>query len=170
MTSVSHKNRGHDLVKKYQSHLESRIEKGDQSLVCRDEKICKEAETLLTKGNAQKILKLDGLDSLTVMENSLQAFPFKTGRLGLEKISKAFEVLELAALNLYLYPWRKEYKFVKVCLTILVLHLGLDVCNEIVFLFLLDVFRHVHTFDQTCINPTAGQRAVWVTWISACKP
>ncbi|XP_055029473.2 spermatogenesis associated 2-like isoform X1 [Misgurnus anguillicaudatus] len=114
MSSLSRKNRaGHDFIKKYQSHLESRIEKGDQSLVCRDEKICKEAETLLTKGNAQKILKLDGLDSLAVIENSLQAFPFKTGLVGLEKISKAFEVLELAALNLYLYPWRKEYKFVK---------------------------------------------------------
>ncbi|XP_065139515.1 spermatogenesis associated 2-like [Paramisgurnus dabryanus] len=113
MTSVSRNNRGHDFVKKYQSHLESRIEKGDPSLVCRDEKICKEAEALLTKGNAQKILKLDSFDLLTVMENSLQAFPFKTGLLGLEKMSKAFEVLELAALNLYLYPWRKEYKFVK---------------------------------------------------------
>lgn len=110
MTSVS---QGHDLVEKYQTHLESRIEKGDQSLVCRGEKICKEVEVLLTKGNAQKILNLRGLELLTVIKNSLQAFPFKTGHLGLEKISKAFEVLELAALNLYLYPWRKEYKSVK---------------------------------------------------------
>ncbi|XP_057204412.1 spermatogenesis associated 2-like [Triplophysa rosa] len=113
MTSVSRKSKGHDLVEKYRTHLESRIGKGDRSFVCRDEKLCKEVEVLLTKGNAEKILNLRGLESLTVIENSLQAFSFKTGHLGLEKVSKAFEVLELAALNLYLYPWRKEYKFVK---------------------------------------------------------
>lgn len=115
MTSVKHKSKAHDLAEKYRTHLESRIEKGDRSLVCRDEKFCKEVEVLLTKGSAQKILNLRGLESLTVIENSLQEFPFETGHLGLEKISKAFEVLELAALNLYLYPWRKEYKLVKVC-------------------------------------------------------
>lgn len=122
MTSVSHKSEGHDLVEKYRIHLESRIEEGDQSFVCRDEKLCKEVKALLTKANPHKILNQLGLDSLTVIENSLEAFSFKTGNLGLKKVSKAFEVLELAALNLYLYPWRREYKFVKVCLAILLLH------------------------------------------------
>lgn len=111
----AHKKTEDGLIKKYQSNLERRIEKGDRSLVCRDEDFCKEVEMLLHKGNAQKIHNLHGLDSLAVMEKSLLACPSKTGQMGLEKLSKAFEVLELAALNLYIYPWRREYRLVKVC-------------------------------------------------------
>ncbi|XP_016336475.1 spermatogenesis-associated protein 2-like protein [Sinocyclocheilus anshuiensis] len=101
------------LINRYQTNLERRIEKGDRSLICRDEDFCKEVERLLHSGNAQKMHNLHGLDSLAVMEKSLHAFPSKTGQMGLEKVSKAFEVLELAALNLYIYPWRREYRLVK---------------------------------------------------------
>lgn len=102
-------------INRYQTNLERQIEKGDQSLVCRSEELCKEVKMLLHNGNAQMIHHLHGLDSLAVMEKSLNAFPSKTGQMGLEKLSKAFEVLELAALNLYVYPWRREYRLVKVC-------------------------------------------------------
>ncbi|XP_043119873.1 spermatogenesis associated 2-like [Puntigrus tetrazona] len=101
------------LITRYQTNLERRIEKGDRSLVCRDEDFCKEVEMLLHSGSARKIHNLHGLDSLAVMEKSLPAFPSKTGQMRLEKLSKAFEVLELAALNLYIYPWRREYRQVK---------------------------------------------------------
>uniref|UniRef100_A0A8C1L4B3 Spermatogenesis associated 2-like n=1 Tax=Cyprinus carpio TaxID=7962 RepID=A0A8C1L4B3_CYPCA len=100
-------------INRYQTNLERQIEKGDQSLVCRNEELCKEVKMLLLNGNAQMIHHLHGLDSLAVMEKSLNAFPSKTGQMGLEKLSKAFEVLELAALNLYVYPWRREYRLVK---------------------------------------------------------
>ncbi|XP_073706650.1 uncharacterized protein [Garra rufa] len=109
----AHKKSEDGLINKYQSNLEKRIEKGDRSLVCKDEELCKEVEILLRSGGAQKIHNQHGLDSLAVMEKSLYAFPFKTGQMGLEKLSKAFEVLELAALNLYIYPWRREYRLVK---------------------------------------------------------
>lgn len=114
MNSFANKKTENGLINRYQTNLERRIEKGDQSLVCRDEGLCKEVELLLSNNNAQKI-HLHGLDSLTVMEKSLHAFPSKTGQMGLEKLSKAFEVLELAALNLYVFPWRREYRLVKVC-------------------------------------------------------
>ncbi|XP_051512391.1 uncharacterized protein LOC127416854 isoform X1 [Myxocyprinus asiaticus] len=110
---MSRKIRLDDVVQKYLTNLESQIEKGDRSLVCRDEQLCKEVEAFLSKDSAQKIFITGGLNPLSVMENSLRAMPFKTGHLGLEKLCKAFEVLELAALNLYLYPWRKEYRVVK---------------------------------------------------------
>ncbi|XDV28998.1 hypothetical protein PO909_032180 [Leuciscus waleckii] len=113
MNSFAKKKTENGLINKYQTNLERRIEKGDQSLVCRDEELCKEVEVLLSNNNAQKIHNLHGLDSLTVMEKSLHAFPSKTGQMGLEKLSKAFEVLELAALNLYVFPWRREYRLVK---------------------------------------------------------
>ncbi|KAL1256994.1 hypothetical protein QQF64_012539 [Cirrhinus molitorella] len=109
----AHKKTEDGLINKYQSNLEKQIEKGDRTLVCRDEKFCKEVELLLCSGSAQKKHILNGLDSLAVMEKSLHTFPSKTGQMGLEKLSKAFEVLELAALNLYIYPWRREYRLVK---------------------------------------------------------
>ncbi|XP_052007788.1 spermatogenesis-associated protein 2-like protein [Xyrauchen texanus] len=113
MSSVGQKIRVDDLIQKYHTNLEIQLKKGDRSLVCIDEQLCKEVEMLLTKDNAQKTFNICGVDPLTVMENSLRALPFKTGHLGLEKLSKAFGVLELAALNLYLYPWRREYRVVK---------------------------------------------------------
>ncbi|KAF4101242.1 spermatogenesis associated 2-like [Onychostoma macrolepis] len=109
----AHKKTADGLIHWYQTNLERRIEKGDRSLVCRDESFCKEVEMLLCNGNSQKIHNLHGLDSLAVMEKSLHAFTSKSGQMGLEKLSKAFEVLELAALNLYIYPWRREYRLVK---------------------------------------------------------
>ncbi|XP_026143083.1 spermatogenesis-associated protein 2-like protein [Carassius auratus] len=109
----AHKKTADGLINRYQTNLERRIEKGDQSLVCKDEDFCKEVEMLLHNGNAQKMHNLHGLDSLAVMEKSLHTFLSKTGQMRLEKLSKAFEVLELAALNLYAYPWRREYRVVK---------------------------------------------------------
>ena len=98
----------------YQANLERRIQQGDWNLVCRDEDLCKEVEGLLSKGAAQDTHCPLGLDPLSVMETSLEASPFTSGQTGLERLAKAFEVLELAALNLYLCPWRKEYRVVKV--------------------------------------------------------
>ncbi|XP_026114859.1 spermatogenesis-associated protein 2-like protein isoform X1 [Carassius auratus] len=100
-------------INRYRTNLERQIDKGDRGLVCRNEQLCKEVKMLLHNGNSQKIHHLHGLDSLAVMEKSLNAFPSKTGQMGLEKLSNAFEVLELAALNLYVYPWRREYRLVK---------------------------------------------------------
>uniref|UniRef100_A0A3B5KM50 Spermatogenesis-associated protein 2 PUB-like domain-containing protein n=1 Tax=Takifugu rubripes TaxID=31033 RepID=A0A3B5KM50_TAKRU len=74
------------------------------------------AEDLLRDGDAQDIHCLD-LDPLLVMEESLKASATDPGRAkakgGLQGLAKAFEVVEQAALNLYLGPWRREYKFVK---------------------------------------------------------
>lgn len=126
MNSFALKKTENGLINRYQTNLERQIEKGDQSLVCRDEELCKEVEVLLCNNDAQKMHNLHGLDSLTVMEKSLHAFPSKTGQMGLEKLSKAFEVLELAALNLYVFPWRREYRLVKVCGNTGIAPTGLD--------------------------------------------
>ncbi|XP_017544854.1 spermatogenesis associated 2-like [Pygocentrus nattereri] len=112
MSAGVKKNRG-GLMEMYQANLERRIQQGDWNLVCRDEDLCKEVEGLLSKGAAQDTHSPLGLDPLSVMETSLEALPSTSGQTGLERLAKAFEVLELAALNLYLCPWRKEYRVVK---------------------------------------------------------
>ncbi|KAL6478967.1 hypothetical protein MHYP_G00124000 [Metynnis hypsauchen] len=112
MSAGVKKNRG-GLMEMYQASLERRIQEGDWNLVCRDEDLSKEVEGLLSKGAAQDTHSPLGLDPLSVMETSLESLPSTSGQTGLEKLAKAFEVLELAALNLYLCPWRKEYRVVK---------------------------------------------------------
>lgn len=105
----------------YDHSLEQQILIGGSSLPCGDEELWKQAEEQLEDGDAQDIHCL-GLDPLAVMEESLKGAETAAGggggrrvhpRAGLQGLAKAFEVLELAALNLYLGPWREEYKVVK---------------------------------------------------------
>lgn len=106
--------RAPELLSAYSSRLEQQIVERGSSLVCRDDELLAQVEELLRDGDALETHCL-GLDPLMVMEESLKA---DTGRAnargGLQGLAKAFEVVEQAALNLYLGPWRKEYKFVKV--------------------------------------------------------
>lgn len=115
--SASGNKKARDLVESYRTSLEHRIEQGDWNLVCRDEDLCKQVEGLLKDSCAQNTHSTLGLDPLGLMEESLKTVPPALGRAGsgLERLARAFEVLELAALNLYLCPWRKEYRVVKVC-------------------------------------------------------
>lgn len=99
----------------YQASLERRIQQGEWDLVCRDEVLCKEVETRLSECSPQDFHPQHGLDTLSVIEASLRASHHTLFQNRLKSLVKAFEVLELAALNLYLCPWRKEYKVVKVC-------------------------------------------------------
>ncbi|KAM6925694.1 spermatogenesis associated 2-like [Lycodopsis pacificus] len=118
--SVS-KQRARDLVPAYGHSLEQQIVGRGSNLACRDEELWMQVEGLLKDGDAQETHCL-GLDPLRVMEESLAAAAASTtaagaGRVrtrgGLQGLAKAFEVLEQAALNLYLGPWRDEYKVVK---------------------------------------------------------
>lgn len=114
--------RQRDLVTAYDRSLEQQILGQGSNLVCRDEDLWKQVEGLLRDGDAQETHCL-GLDPLRVMEESLEAAAETTtastgkvkARGGLQGLAKAFEVVEQAALNLYLGPWREEYKVVKVC-------------------------------------------------------
>ncbi len=93
--------------------------------MCRDEELWKQVEALLRDGDAQEI-HWPSLEPLRVMEESLKsaaaaaaaAAAASAGRMktrgGLQGLAKAFEVVEQAALNLYLCPWREEYKVIKV--------------------------------------------------------
>lgn len=114
--SISRK-RARDLVSAYDHSLEEQIVGRGSGLVCQDEKLWKQVEELLRDGDAQETHCL-GLDPLRLMEESLEAAAAASGgqvtaRAGLQGLAKAFEVVEQAALNLYLGPWRKEYKVVK---------------------------------------------------------
>lgn len=106
-----------DLVTAYNHSLEQQIVGRGSSLVCQDEELWKDVEELLLDGDAQETHCL-GVDPLRVMEESLKAAAGGAGRVkargGLQGLAKAFEVVEQAALNLYLGPWREEYKVVKV--------------------------------------------------------
>ncbi|XP_056271909.1 spermatogenesis associated 2-like [Pseudoliparis swirei] len=108
------------LVAAYGLSLEQQIVGRGSNLACRDEGLWTQAELLLRGGGALETHCL-GLDPLGVMEESLAAAAMMpaagAGRVrtrgGLQGLAKAFEVLEQAALNLYLGPWRDEYKVVK---------------------------------------------------------
>lgn len=114
--------RARELVAAYDHSLEQQILRRGSNLSCQDEDLSKQVEELLSDGDAQETHCL-GLDSLRVMEESLKAAAASapttasSGRIqargGLLGLAKAFEVLEQAALNLYLGPWREEYKVVK---------------------------------------------------------
>lgn len=110
--------RASELLTGYDLSLEQQIVGGGSNLVCKDEELWKKVEGLLKDGDAQETHCL-GLDPLKVMEESLKAITTTSShgqtkaRGGLEGLTKAFEVLEQAALNLYLGPWREEYKVVK---------------------------------------------------------
>lgn len=110
-----------DVVAAYNHSLEQQIVRRGSNLVCRDQELWNRVEGLLKDEDAQETHCL-GLDPLRVMEESLveaAAASAPNGgqvkaRGGLQGLAKAFEVLEQAALNLYLGPWRAEYKVVKV--------------------------------------------------------
>uniref|UniRef100_A0AAQ4RTB1 Spermatogenesis-associated protein 2 PUB-like domain-containing protein n=5 Tax=Gasterosteus aculeatus aculeatus TaxID=481459 RepID=A0AAQ4RTB1_GASAC len=114
--------RAGDLVAAYSRSLEQQIVGRGSNLACRDEEVWTQAEGLLRDADAQEAHCL-GLDPLRVMAESLAAAAAAAGGAagagrvrtggGLQGLEKAFEVLEQAALNLYLGPWRDEYKVVK---------------------------------------------------------
>ncbi|XP_047452669.1 spermatogenesis associated 2-like isoform X2 [Mugil cephalus] len=110
---------GKDLVVAYALSLERQIAERDSGLVCRDEEVFKKLEELMKEGGPEEV-HCWGLDPLRVMEESLKAAAAAPGcsrrptaRGGLHGLAQAFEVLEQAALNLYVGPWRKEYKVMK---------------------------------------------------------
>lgn len=105
-----------ELEAAYEHSLEKQIVGQGTNLACRDQELQDLVEGLLKEGMTGES-KCLGLDSLRVMEESLTravAVPTARSRGGLQGLAKAFEVLEQAALNLYLSPWREEYKIVKV--------------------------------------------------------
>ncbi|CAB1428733.1 unnamed protein product [Pleuronectes platessa] len=116
--------RARDLLKAYEQSLEQQIVGRGSSHACGDEELWRQVEARLTEGDALDAHCL-GLDPLEVMEESLEAATAATAppaaargvkvksRGRLQGLAKAFEVLEQAALNLYLGPWRHEYKVVK---------------------------------------------------------
>lgn len=116
--------RSRELVSAYEHSLERQILGKGSSLVCRDEELLTQVEGLLMDGDAQDVHQM-GVEPLKVMEESLKAVaasssaPATNARRGksnrgLQGLARAFEVMEQAALNLYLGPWREEYKTVKV--------------------------------------------------------
>lgn len=108
--------RATDLLSAYDLSLEQQIAGRGSSLVCQDKELWMQVEVLLREGDAQETHCL-GLEPLRLMEESLKAAASggrAKARGGLRGLAKAFEVVEQAALNLYLGPWREEYKVVKV--------------------------------------------------------
>lgn len=109
--------RARDLEAAYSHYLKKQIVEQGSSLPCRDENLCKEVEELLKNEDGHDTHCL-GLDTFNIMEDSLRSAGTDSKRAvkvstGLRGLAKAFEVLEQAALNLYLSPWREEYKVVK---------------------------------------------------------
>lgn len=121
MKEMSLQQRAREFVGVYDHILEQQIVERGCSLACRDETLWRLVEDRLKDTDAHEVHCL-GLDTLREMEESLKAAAAPPGpyykrvraRGGLGGLAKAFEVLEQAALNLYLGPWRKEYRVIKV--------------------------------------------------------
>lgn len=123
MKEMSLQRRAKEFVRVYDHILEQQIVGRGCSLACRDENLWKLVEDRLKDTDAQEVHCL-GLDTLREMEESLKAAAASAppgpyyrrvrARGGLRGLAKAFEVLEQAALNMYLGPWRKEYRVIKV--------------------------------------------------------
>ncbi|KAI1890061.1 hypothetical protein AGOR_G00169340 [Albula goreensis] len=120
---MSRRHSNGSMCEQYRKSLERRIEQGDSDLMCQDKELCKAMEETLRKGDTRDFYTALGLDPLAVMEASLKASPSWGRHEGglmppttapcLGALSRAFEVLERVALNFYLYPWRKEYRVIK---------------------------------------------------------
>ncbi|XP_053742092.1 spermatogenesis associated 2-like [Synchiropus splendidus] len=96
------------LVEAYSQSLRRQIQTRGSNLACSDEELC-----VLVKAQLRDEplgTHCLGLDPLRTMEESLQEV---SARRGLRTLEGAFQVLEQAALNLYIAPWRAEYAAVK---------------------------------------------------------
>ncbi|XP_014831015.1 PREDICTED: spermatogenesis-associated protein 2-like protein [Poecilia mexicana] len=100
--------RGVDLVQAYDRVLEQQILGRGSCRACQDEALRSEVEGLLATSDPRELHGL-GLEPLRLMEEVLEARPSS----GLRGLARTFEVLEQAALNLYLGPWREEYRVIK---------------------------------------------------------
>ncbi|XP_008410938.1 spermatogenesis associated 2-like [Poecilia reticulata] len=100
--------RGVDLVQAYDRVLEQQILGRGSCRACQDEALRSEVEGLLATSDPRELHGL-GLEPLRLMEEVLEARPGS----GLRGLARTFEVLEQAALNLYLGPWREEYRVIK---------------------------------------------------------
>ncbi|XP_017274356.1 spermatogenesis associated 2-like isoform X2 [Kryptolebias marmoratus] len=119
---MSSQQRARELVRMYDHILEQQIVGRGCSLACRDETLWKQVEDRLKDTDALEMHCL-GVNALREMEESLKAAaasappaPYNRrvrARGGLRGLAKTFEVLEQAALNLYLGPWREEYRVIK---------------------------------------------------------
>ncbi|XP_015223694.2 spermatogenesis associated 2-like [Lepisosteus oculatus] len=99
-----------DLCETYRKSLEARVQEGRADLVCRDASLVDAVEGLLRRGGQEVHGSLQN-DAFQVIGAALQTAP--SLQRGLERLVKGFEVLELAAINLFLCPWRQEFKMIK---------------------------------------------------------
>ncbi|KAM9808115.1 spermatogenesis associated 2-like [Neosynchiropus ocellatus] len=98
------------LVEAYSQSLRRQVRTRGSHLACSDEDLRDQVTALLSEDPREAHCL--GLDPLGTMEESLQVV--SSTRRGLVTLERAFQVLEQAALNLYVAPWREEYQAVKV--------------------------------------------------------
>lgn len=102
------------MVNTYGVSLDLQISQQGSCLPNSDEELLEQVSAMLRDGPAEEMHCL-GLDPLLVMEDALTWAAGRPARprARLRGLAKAFKVLEHAALNLYVCPWRKEYKIIK---------------------------------------------------------
>ncbi|MBN3298174.1 SPA2L protein, partial [Amia calva] len=100
-----------DLCEEYRVAVQRRVEEGLSELVCQDASLIDTTQKLLLQGEGQELHSYLKNDAFQLISTTLLSAP--SLHLGLNRLRKAFEVLELATLNLYLCPWRQEFKIIK---------------------------------------------------------
>nr|XP_014345833.1 PREDICTED: spermatogenesis-associated protein 2-like protein isoform X2 [Latimeria chalumnae] len=101
---------GKAIDEEYQSYLDTSLEVGHAS-TCNDAELKAAVKLQLMEKGLELHHYLQN-DLLTVFSNCLLAK--QCGTKPLRTLAKAFEVLEMAAVNLYIFPWRQDLKTIKV--------------------------------------------------------
>ncbi|XP_039619376.1 spermatogenesis associated 2-like [Polypterus senegalus] len=99
-----------DICEEYQKVLENRLAEGQAVHFC-DDAALKDKTMLLLINDGEQLHSFFKNKTFDLICTSLKKAPCLES--GLEQLKKAFEVFELACLNLYLCPWRQEFRVIK---------------------------------------------------------
>lgn len=104
-----------DLLKKYVQSLECRLEvgggRGGQHQGVEEAGLCSAATALLSLHQVDPAHRFQLVRFYEVSENALRTLRSSS----LQALETAFNTLETICTNLLLYPWKKEFRCIKVC-------------------------------------------------------
>lgn len=100
-----------DILMKYVEYYGTKWSEG-KLLICNDTTIKAKAKHFLEAG-ACTAERFSSFSFYSIAENCLKMKKTQGGNV-FKNLIKAFEFLELLCINLFLYPWRKEIKSLKV--------------------------------------------------------
>lgn len=105
-----------DLFRRYVAFLEKRLEEGAGGAQgnAREEALVSTATALLGACEAEAGQRFRSIRFYDIVENSLRMLKGSN----LHALESAFATLETVCTNLLLFPWKKEFRCIKVCVCV----------------------------------------------------